>query len=152
MRREFEILTKPTSAPIAVKRGFSWPAFFFSWIWAFSRGLWLEGILIVFVGIIIGLAEITVLAPYPILGILASLAVSLYIGIKGNYWRSRRFEHSGYNYEGLISARSGKFALAAFARGERTTVAASFGLFSFPKPFLDARRVNLVWVYWPSTR
>ena len=135
MRREFEILTKPSSAPIAVKRGFSWPAFFFSWIWAFSRGLWLEGILISLVGIMIGLAEITLLAPYPILSILAALAVSFYVGIKGNYWRSRRFEHGGFNYQGLISARSGKFALAAFARGERTEVAASTGLFSYPKSF-----------------
>ena len=55
MLREFEIFNQPSAPSVAVKRGFCWPGFFFTWIWAFARGLWLQGglILLCSIGILL---------------------------------------------------------------------------------------------------
>jgi len=43
----YAVLAHPDGRRVAVKRGFAWPAFFFTWIWAFARGLpeWGMGLL-----------------------------------------------------------------------------------------------------------
>ena len=42
--RTFDVYKHRTQGYEAVKQGFSWPAFFFTRIWAFVKKLWLHGI------------------------------------------------------------------------------------------------------------
>jgi len=147
MQREFEIFTKSPTAPVAVKRGFSWPGFFFIWIWALSRGLWLEGVFILLADAAIVFSKFTILINHPFLCGLFSLALQFVVGIKGNYWRSRKLERAGYSFDGLIAARSATAALAAYARGEKGVAAVSFG-FSFPRPF--QRILAIAWLTWKA--
>ena len=41
--KQFNVYSHPVLGPQAVKQGFSWPAFFFTWIWAFVCKLWVPG-------------------------------------------------------------------------------------------------------------
>ncbi|MDR1708716.1 MAG: DUF2628 domain-containing protein, partial [Candidatus Accumulibacter sp.] len=41
--RTFRVYAPPGgTTPVVVKEGFSWPAFFFNWIWFLVNGLWVE--------------------------------------------------------------------------------------------------------------
>jgi len=87
----------------AVKRGFSWPAFFFSWIWAISRRLWLQAI-VIFVALL-GMWVISTMlreqgSTLPAhLANLASIGVFVVAGVYGNRWRSAELARRGYILE-----------------------------------------------------
>jgi hypothetical protein len=121
MFREFEIFTKPSFPTVAVKRGFSWPGFFFSWLWAFSRGLWLEGIIIFGVCIALSLLNLITVVVNPLLVGLPGLVSVVVIGMRGNSWRIRKLEKEGYEFVGLVEARSPASAVAAHALGKKST-------------------------------
>jgi len=135
MFREFEIFTKPSLPTVAVKRGFSWPGFFFTWLWAFSRGLWLEGAIILGVCIAIGLLNLVILAVNPLLVCLPGLISVLVIGMRGNSWRIRKLEKEGYEFVGLVEARSPASAVAAHALGKNSAFgnAGRFELIRVPR-------------------
>src|SRR5579871_3641209 len=119
MLREFEIFSKPSFPTMAVKRGFSWPGFFFHWIWAFSRGLWLHGAAIIGVGVAIGFVDLIFFGASRWLNGLLVLALNIVVGIRGNSWRSQKLEHNGYEFAGLIEARSPASAVAAYSLGKK---------------------------------
>ncbi len=127
MLREFEIFSKPSLPSVAVKRGFSWPGFFFTWIWAFTRGLWVQGIILFAIGIAFGFFKRAVFASDPLLYLLPALILMVTVGMRGNAWRSRKLEQDGYDFAGLVEARSGASAVAAHARGKKHAPGGSGG-------------------------
>jgi uncharacterized protein DUF2628 len=136
MLREFEIFSKASLPSIAVKRGFSWPGFFFSWIWAFTKGLWVQGIILLAIGLAIGFFKRSILAADPLLILLPALVLDVIVGIRGNAWRSRKLERAGYDFAGLVEARSPASAVAAHALGKKHAPGSSskFGsLISVPR-------------------
>jgi hypothetical protein len=131
MLREFEIFSKPSLPSVAVKRGFSWPGFFFSWIWAFVKGLWVPGIVLLGIGLTIGLFQRSILTADPLLIILPALVLAVTVGVRGNAWRSRKLERAGYDFAGLVEARSGASAVVAHGLGKKHAPAGSGGLGSW---------------------
>src|SRR6185369_13361939 len=115
VQREFEIFVKASAASVAVKRGFSWPGFFFTWLWAFTRKLWLPGGLLLLAGVVITLLSLTLLRNNAILCIPLGLIVSFIVGLRGNSWRSKQLEDDGYAFSGLVVARSAASAVAKYA-------------------------------------
>jgi hypothetical protein len=130
MLREFEIFSKPSFPSVAVKRGFSWPGFFFTWIWAFTKGLWVQGIILLAIGLAVGLFQRSVLAADPLLYLLPGLILMVTVGVRGNAWRSRKLERAGYDFAGLVEAKSGASAVAAHALGKKHAPGSSGGLSS----------------------
>jgi hypothetical protein len=130
MLREFEIFSKTSCPSVAVKRGFSWPGFFFTWIWAFSRRLWLPGAIIIVVGTLIWVQDVTLVAANPLAIILPGLIVNLTVGLRGNSWRSRKLERNGYQFVGLVEARSAASAVAAYSLGKSRVSSGSGALAS----------------------
>ncbi len=112
MQRTFEVLKHPLKGLEAVKRGFSWPAFLFTWIWAVVNRLWLLGIVFVILSLLLGLLELQALHDAPLLVLFASLIVQTVLGMKGNSWRSEALQNRGFEFLGAIDARSPKEALA----------------------------------------
>ena len=53
----------------------NWPAFFFSWIWGLTKGLWVAALINIGLTIVLSYLKIT----------WASLAISIFWGIRGNY-------------------------------------------------------------------
>jgi len=53
----------------------NWPAFFFSWIWGLTKGLWVAALINIGLTIVLSYLKIT----------WASLAISIFWGLRGNY-------------------------------------------------------------------
>jgi hypothetical protein len=119
---------------MAVKRGFSWPGFLFSWIWAFSRGLWLHGAIIIAIGLAIGFVDLIFFGASRWLAELLVLILNIVVGVRGNSWRSRKLERNGYEFTALIEARSPASAVAAHSLGKKqvSVKAGKGGFFSVP--------------------
>lgn len=131
MLREFEIFSKSSSPTVAVKRGFSWPGFLFTWVWALSRRLWVHGAVLVGIGILISVPDLVFRAANPLLFGFPGLIVMAVVGVRGNSWRSKKLERDGYEFVGLVEARSPAAAVAAYSLGKRQESAKARPGFSF---------------------
>ena len=103
--KNFNIYENPEGIPEAVKKGWSWPGFCFTWIWCFIKGLGVLGSIILaftFFGIIVTISypseEMSRFGHYPtpptppIVGILFSIMpfiISIWLGLTGN--KKRKF-------------------------------------------------------------
>lgn len=89
---------------VFVREGFSWPALFFSWIWALSHRLWL--VTIGFLAVSLALAALLeALHIDPATGLLISLAVQIFFALQANdFWRWT-LERQGYQLVAILSAR-----------------------------------------------
>jgi hypothetical protein len=151
MQREFEVFSRPPASSVAVKRGFSWPGFFLTWIWAFSRGLWLQGVLL-FATQAAGAALIALtFGNSSLVWGMFGLIVALFAGLNGNNWRVGKLERAGYRFLGVVPARSPSNAVAIAARG----VAAgnrpkAAGASYFSAPLVLQRLFAIVWLTWKA--
>ena len=115
---QYSILQHPTRGLEAVKNGWSWPAFLFTWIWAFAKRLYLIGW--------IALLAVMLLSsvPIPEAWLVGNLIISIAMGAKGNELRVKRLRESGYEDVATVEARTPDGALAAHlaSRGDEGAV------------------------------
>ena len=102
--KKFSILQHATLGHEVVKNGWSWPAFFFTWIWAFVKKLWLIGVIVFLFGILA--------SSIPEAWLLGELLISVVMGAKGNELRAKRLLDSGYEQVATVEARTPDGALA----------------------------------------
>lgn len=92
------IYKHPSGKIEVVKQGWSWPAFFFIWIWAMVKKIWDVGIIVVFSIIILNLLELyygigiqdSAVISFIIDGIFV-ITVGIIFGKNGNFWREKIF-------------------------------------------------------------
>src|SRR5882724_13390649 len=113
--RVYQIFKHPEKSAQAVKRGFSWPGFFFTWIWALTRGLWLAGGLIFLSAFVLGIFIQAMGSKNWLFSFTLDILFQLLIGTKGNLWRGNALENLGYRLLGVINARGPQDALAKVA-------------------------------------
>ena len=121
--KTFDVFKHPTQGYEAVKCGFSWPAFFFTWIWAFVKKLWLHGVMFIILTFILTFFE-TVFDNEGMIGIslafsVLSLVLFFVFGFKGNEWRSNWLQKRGYSYIKTLEASSPDAATATIANKEQ---------------------------------
>lgn len=86
---------------IAVKQGWSWTAFFFSWLWAFTKKLMLAGI----IGLLCNAFMVPFgIAPYVVIG-------GIIFGWKGNQWWQDKLIKNGYTFQRTVQASNQQQAL-----------------------------------------
>lgn len=113
--KTFKIYENPAGNRKALKRGWSWPGFFFGPIWAFIKKMWGLGTVL--------LIAVIILAIFPAgseIGLLAALVnFGIYIacGINGNGWREKNLISRGYEYCATVSAANPEGAMAVFLKG-----------------------------------
>ena len=93
---------------VAVKKGFSWPAFFFGPFWAFSKGLTGVGIGLLGLGVMFAAIKhsLTVNSPVGLCLVawVAPLILPVIVGFEANgFWR-RRLEQKGFQPTGEFRA------------------------------------------------
>ena len=93
-----------TALPMAVKEGFSWPAFFFGPFWLLWHRLWPEA-----AGV--GIAALATLALPPAAGLAASFLLALLLGLEGNALRRWALRRRGWREADIIAAASADEAL-----------------------------------------
>ena len=108
---DYKIYYSPLGMTEAVKQGWSWPAFFFSPIWAMFKKMWFIGTLTL----------IGVLMIYAVFGSpdrlfsfadLLSMAISIIFGFQGNEWRESNLTSRGFRYVRTVTAANPEGALA----------------------------------------
>jgi hypothetical protein len=86
---------------IFVKDGFSWPAFFFTVIWALYQRLWMFALVVAASGIAIGMASELLLLD-PLTDAAVGLGWSALVGFEANDARRRALLRRGYDDEDVI--------------------------------------------------
>ena len=106
MNQHYSILQHATLGYEAVKNGWSWPAFLFTWMWAFVKRLFLIGWIV----LLLWMALSSV--PIPEAWFVGQLIISIVMGAKGNELRSNRLRASGYEEVATVEATTPDGALA----------------------------------------
>lgn len=109
----------------AVKKGWSWPAFFFTAFWGLIKQIWIHSL--VLLGIFISLMFVYSFGNYYYPFIFDSIWVSLFIlmgilistitfGINGNEWCILRFRKRGFKYLDSVISNNPKNAILYFKK------------------------------------
>ena len=119
--KQFKIFEHPHLRIEAVKQGWSWPAFFFPWIWALVKKMWGLGFgilgIYIFLNIVsYGSRDETLSGLISIAGIIASIV----FGINGNKWRENNLRSRGFEYKSIITASNPETASALYVRNKST--------------------------------
>jgi len=127
--KQYKVYANPQGNYEAVKQGWSWPAFFFSWIWAMIKKMWGLGIgvLVAFLvlGFIIGAAGAG--SGAEVLVNIAGIIVNIVFGINGNQWRESNLPTRGYEHKGTVTAANPEGAVALYMKDNTRQQGAAFG-------------------------
>ena len=103
---EYKIFKHPTGSIEAVKQGWSWPAFFFTYIWAMVKKMWALGVL-VFVGwFVLGiiLNAVATSSERSVIIFMSGIIINIVFGVNGNSWREKNLLARGYKIKGTEKA------------------------------------------------
>lgn len=94
---------------IAIKKGWSWPAFFFGPFWGFTKGFWIGDVIILILMLAISIALVAQ-------GKSGSpgLLVAIIYGIKGNKWWVSRITNKGYSETDSLQAPNANSAIMLY--------------------------------------
>jgi hypothetical protein len=107
----------------AVKLGFSWPGFFFTWIWAICKRMPLRGIVILVLALILGGFAGSVGSNHStFLALIFVLPIRIFVALKGNEWRRNSLRERGYTYVSDIKAKEPEEAIELFAKSHQSSV------------------------------
>lgn len=110
-RRPWSDVRTIVAATVAVKDGFCWPAFFFSFLWALTQRLWL-------IALVLLIAELAVGVVTEMLDVITAIAVSLgamlIVGWLGNDLKRSGLAKRGLVQQGVVMATSGEEAVRRF--------------------------------------
>ena len=116
--KQYKVFANPQGRCEAVKQGWSWPAFFFGWVWALVKKIWPLGIGIgvgfFALGFIMGLAGAGQ-AGFAVID-LAGLVVAVTLGINGNRWREGNLVNRGYELKETVTAANPEGAVALYVK------------------------------------
>jgi len=99
--------------PELVKEGFSWPAFFFGFVWALCHRLWLVAAALIALGALLG-AALEQFNLGPIAVSLTFFAFAVLVGLMGNDWRRAALNRRGYGEDGVVTASDMETALRRY--------------------------------------
>jgi len=125
--KTYKIFVNPQGTSEAVKQGWSWPGFFFNFIWALVKKMWVLGVVLMILSIALGFVEGTVegsSGKETASGISAftsilNLVIAVVFGVKGNKWREKNLISRGYKYQDTVDAQNPEAAIALwFTEGE----------------------------------
>jgi hypothetical protein len=113
--KQYKIFKHPSGEIEAVKQGWSWPAFLFTFIWAMVKKIWGIGIgvlilFVIFLSMIGTGADLFVN--------IISFVVSIIFGVYGNSWRENNLDSRGYEMKGTVTAATPEGAIEQFLNQE----------------------------------
>jgi hypothetical protein len=125
--KQYKIFRHPQNQIEAVKQGWSWPAFFFTFIWALFKKRWLLAI-----GSLVGVTVVGIIvdaiAGKTVAGL--GMAYGCMFGYEGNKWRESNLRTRGYDDVGTVTASNPEGAIAAFMKQEANQNTGSAALYS----------------------
>lgn len=119
-------LRDPAADVVLVKEGFSWPAFFFSALWALANRLWLIA-LALFAAEAALVAAAQALALGPGAAVPFALGLATAVGFVANDLKRWTLEGRGFGEAGVVTGRDHEAALARFLARDDVVAAEHFG-------------------------
>ena len=120
--KTFDLYKHPTLGYAAVKRGFSWPGFLISPIWALSKRMWLggAGLLAAWLFLIAARSDASAKgdAGGALILLVVHFALAITAGLLGNSRWARSLTRRGYEHLGAGDADDPDAAIAALVRRE----------------------------------
>jgi len=110
--RQYKIFAHPSGLVETVKQGWSWPGFFFTWIWALIKSLWSVGLIAFGVQLLVSYD--------PALSSIVGLVVMIVFGANGNDWREKDLVSKGYVVKGIQMAGNSSEAIAGHLNSARS--------------------------------
>ncbi len=119
----FKVYRHPTQGFVAIKEGFSWPAFFFGPVWMLVNKLWLLTSLWVGICVVCLFIQEVAFQP-PVSGMqifaflvlsTATFGLSVVPAFKGNEWREWNFSKKGYELQDIVEAETPNAAVSQLA-------------------------------------
>lgn len=117
--RTFTVYHHPVRGYEAVKKGFSWPGFFFTWVWAFVKRLVVIRLLLLIAWFVVTGLRVSSEPGLVILGGVIAVAVSLLVGVQGNKWREKSLASRGYQPVATFQAASPDAAITKVAENTK---------------------------------
>jgi hypothetical protein len=114
--KTYSVFSHPLYSSQAVKHGFSWPGFLFTWIWAFVKGLPGKAVLILCVGMVAYGLDVAA-GGQTMFSSVVILVMCLFVGLMGNEWRASNLDARGYTRHAPVDARSPDHALSLVRTG-----------------------------------
>lgn len=107
--KQYKVYKHPSGTTEAVKQGWSWPGFFFSFIWAMVKKMWSLG-----VGLLIGFFVFGLINE-ALINIVAIIA-NIIFGINGNLWREDNLASRGFEQVDTVTAANPEGAIALYLK------------------------------------
>jgi hypothetical protein len=119
----YNIYENPVNMLEAVKQGWSWPGFFFNWLWCFIKkihgfGFALIGIFFA-IGLLTGLLEISGEVGLSLIVNLLVFVVSIYVGSNGNVKRQENLVSRGYELKTTVTTSNPEGAIAMYLKEKK---------------------------------
>jgi len=112
--KQYKVYEKSQNQYEAVKQGFSWPGFFFSFWWCLFKKLWVIAVILVgsllCLGILVNIVGLNATASSAVIN-LASVGISFYFGFKGNELRTDDIYNRGGKLLTTITASNPRSAI-----------------------------------------
>ncbi len=115
---QYKIFKHPAGNIEAVKQGWSWPAFFFTFIWALVKKEWPIGFatMIAFFALGVALETAGVYESSEGLISIASIILNFIFGVNGNRWRVENLISRGYDHVDTVTAANPDGAVALYLK------------------------------------
>lgn len=117
--KQYKLYKHPSGVTEAVKQGWSWPSFFFSFIWAMVKKMWGLG-----VGVLIGLLVLGIIiaaagggSGADALADVVAIIASIIFGVNGNSWREKNLASRGFEQVDIVTAVNPESAIALYLKG-----------------------------------
>ena len=111
--KKFVVMKHAVKGVEVVKQGWSWPGFFFLWLWALIKGMWPLGTITVVLLFLFGFFIGVLKAAYPenrllfdIMLNVTSIGVAIFFGAKGNELFIEHLGKRGYEKVGVVEAEN----------------------------------------------
>jgi hypothetical protein len=117
--KQYKVFKHPSGTSEAVKQGWSWPAFFFGFIWALVKRMWGLGVGVLIGGLVFGF----IVGAFgggkdgdALINIVAFI-VNVIFGVNGNSWREKNLVSRGFEEVGTLTAANPESAVALDLKG-----------------------------------
>jgi len=114
--RQYSILKNEEGTVKAIKQGFTWPGWFFTWIWCLVKKLYIHAVAFLVLNILVGLFT----SGYGIGYFAGHIVIMELVGFKGNKFLEEKLIKNGFEYIDTVSAKNSKSAISIFIENNVT--------------------------------
>jgi len=114
--RQYSILQNETGTIKAIKQGFTWPGWIFTWMWFLVKKLYIHAIGFLVLNILVGLFT----SGYDWGYLVGQFLIMEIVGFKGNKFLEDKLMENGFDYVDTVSAKNTKTAISKHIENSAT--------------------------------